>query len=190
MKRRDIMAAMVAAGVAVTAGLYRFTDLFVKHYAATPYDDLLVRLTDRDEAAKLGAHISGPFDLNSQAVRLRLTFGKARRPSVTSDDLVARYRGLLEAGGTAGRFAPSAQTDADRSTILDRLAAANAALIAAIGRWSDADLDRYQMPHPLLGKITVREMLFFTVYHQHHHMNVTSRRRAAANSSSRFCRSD
>src|SRR2546423_494107 len=111
---------------------------------------------------------------------LRLTFGKARRPSVTSEALISRYLGLLEAGGTAGRFAPSAQTDADRSTILDRLAAANAALVDAIGRWSDADLDRHQMPHPLLGKITLREMLFFTVYHQPHHMNVTSRPPPAA----------
>ena len=30
MKRRDFIAGMVAAGAAVAAGLYRFTDLFVK----------------------------------------------------------------------------------------------------------------------------------------------------------------
>ena len=91
-----------------------------------------------------------------------------------------RYLGLLEAGGKAGRFAPSAETTSDRSTILARLAQANDELQKAITRWSEADLDRYQLPHPLLGKLTVREMLFFTVYHQHHHMDVTSRRRAAA----------
>ena len=83
-------------------------------------------------------------------------------------------------GRKASRFTPSPQTDSDRSTILNRLSIANDELKKAIGRWSDADLDRYQMPHPLLGKFTVREMLFFTVYHQHHHMKVTSRRRAAS----------
>ena len=97
MKRRDIMAAMVAAGVAVTAGLYRFTDLFVKHYAPTPYDDLLARLTDRDQAAKLGAHISGPFDLNSQAVRLRLTFGKKDLAAAARADIAAGH--LVEVNG-------------------------------------------------------------------------------------------
>ena len=71
MKRRNLMAAVVAAGVAATAGLYRFTDLFVKHYAPTPYDDLLVRLTDREQAAKLGAQLTGSFDLASQSTRLR-----------------------------------------------------------------------------------------------------------------------
>ena len=111
---------------------------------------------------------------------LRLMFGKPRRPSATYDALVARYLGLLEAGGRAGRFAPSPETTSDRSTILARLAQANDELQKAIARWSDADLDRYRLPHPLLGKLTVREMLFFTVYHQHHHMNVTFRRRAEA----------
>jgi hypothetical protein len=110
---------------------------------------------------------------------LRLSFGKPHRPSVTYDALIARYRGVLEAGGRAGRFAPSPQTSSGRSTILERLTQANEDLRKAIARWSDADLDRYQLPHPLLGKLTIREMLFFTVYHQHHHMNATSRRRAA-----------
>jgi hypothetical protein len=88
--RRDIVAAFVAAGVAVTAGLYRFTDLFVKHYAPTPYDDLLVRLTDREQAAKLGAHVPGPFDLNTQTARLRLTF--------RGRDLAAAARADIAAG--------------------------------------------------------------------------------------------
>jgi hypothetical protein len=25
------------------------------------------------------------------------------------------------------------------------------------------------LPHPLLGKLTIREMLYFTVYHGEHH---------------------
>lgn len=116
--------------------------------------------------------------LTMPKLMLRLMFGKPRRESVTPEALTTRYRGLLEAGGKAGRFAPSSQTDSDRSTILNRLSIANDELKKAIARWSDADLDRYQMPHPLLGKLTIREMLFFTVYHQHHHMAVTSRRRA------------
>jgi hypothetical protein len=114
---------------------------------------------------------------------LRVLFGRPRRASVTYDELRTRYMGVLEAGGRAGRFAPSAATQHDRSAILGYLAAANSALIAAVSTWRDADLDRHQLPHPLLGKITVREMLLFTIYHQHHHMAVTSRRRAAAGTS-------
>jgi len=54
MRRRVVIAGVVAAGAAVAGGLYRFTDLFVKHYAPTPYDDVLVALQDREQAAKVG----------------------------------------------------------------------------------------------------------------------------------------
>ena len=39
-----------------------------------------------------------------------------------------------------------------------------------LGNWSEKDLDKYKLPHPLLGKLTVREMLFFTIYHNEHHL--------------------
>jgi hypothetical protein len=42
-------------------------------------------------------------------------------------------------------------------------------LARRIGTWSETDLDRYRLPHPLLGRLTVREMLFFTVQHLAHH---------------------
>ncbi len=36
--------------------------------------------------------------------------------------------------------------------------------------------DRYRLPHPALGKLTVREMLFFSLYHNAHHLNLLARR--------------
>ena len=63
--------------------------------------------------------------------------------------------------------------------ILRQHADANRALGAAIARWPDAKLDQYQLPHPLLGHLTMREMLEFTLYHQLHHMNVVKRKRGA-----------
>ena len=97
MKRRDVMAAIAAAGVAVAAGLYRFTDLFVKHYAPTPYDDLLARLTDREQAAKLGAQLPGSFDLASQSARLRDTFRKQDLAAAANADIAAGH--MVEVGG-------------------------------------------------------------------------------------------
>ena len=37
-------------------------------------------------------------------------------------------------------------------------------------RWPEPSLDRYQLLHPLLGRLTVREMLEFSVYHHAHHL--------------------
>ena len=71
MKRRTMIAGVAAAGAAVAAGLYRFTDVFVKHYPPTPYDDLLVQLVDRQQAARLGAKITGAPDAATIATQLR-----------------------------------------------------------------------------------------------------------------------
>jgi hypothetical protein len=71
MRRRTVIASVVAAGAAVTAGLYRFTDLFVKHYPPTPYDDVLSRLSDRDPAIRFGAAVRGAPDTPALAARLR-----------------------------------------------------------------------------------------------------------------------
>ena len=42
--------------------------------------------------------------------------------------------------------------------------------------WGELALDRYRLPHPLLGRLTVREMLLFTLYHSVHHFNLVSTR--------------
>ena len=61
--------------------------------------------------------------------------------------------------------------------IMSRHAAALQALVESIGLWSERQLDRCQLPHPLLGPLTVREMLFFTLYHNRHHLDGVRRRR-------------
>ncbi len=83
MKRRTIIAGVVAAGAAAAAGLYRFTDLIVKHYPPTPYDDVLA-LIDREQAAIFGAaalHALPDFKAAQAAASLRR--------AVAADDLAA-----------------------------------------------------------------------------------------------------
>jgi hypothetical protein len=115
---------------------------------------------------------------------LRLRFGKPRKTLETFTALQTRYDALLAAGGQAGRFAPSAKTEPDldawRTAILHDFQHVNRELRAAILRWPDAKLDAIQLPHPLLGHLTVREMLFFTLFHQTHHIDVVRRRLTAA----------
>jgi hypothetical protein len=42
-------------------------------------------------------------------------------------------------------------------------------LARRIDRFSETQLDQLILPHPLLGKLTLREMLYFTIYHVQHH---------------------
>jgi hypothetical protein len=43
-------------------------------------------------------------------------------------------------------------------------------------------MDYHVLPHPLLGPLSVREMLFFTVYHNTHHVLNVQRLRAGRKS--------
>lgn len=54
-------------------------------------------------------------------------------------------------------------------------------LLKSAGRArSEADLEACRLPHPLLGKLTVREMLLFTLDHEVHHVANVARRLAGS----------
>jgi hypothetical protein len=89
MKRRDAIAAVTAVGLAAAAGVYRFTDVIVRHYPPTPYDDLLDRLTDREQAIRLGARLDGDFDVTHQAAQLRAGLDGHDLGAVVSADIGA-----------------------------------------------------------------------------------------------------
>ncbi len=66
---------------------------------------------------------------------------------------------------------------ATRRQVLGSWREAVSGLAAKVPGWSEHALDLYRLPHPLLGKLTVREMLLFTVYHNAHHLEQVASRR-------------
>jgi hypothetical protein len=125
--------------------------------------------------------VAGGFGVSRWLLRFR--FGKSRRPSRPFDVLRADYLSRLGQGaGASGAFVPereevtAAQRSARQRALLMRWQRGNAQLRAAVHGWSEADLDRLLLPHPILGKITAREMLFFAIYHGHHHVAAAKRR--------------
>lgn len=102
---------------------------------------------------------------------VRWRFGKPNRAPRDYDGLVQRYKEKLAAGGRAsGRFVPPTVP----ASAVDRISGSVQRIVATVTRrvpnWSEQDLDTALLPHPLLGKLTVREMLYFTIHHvQHHH---------------------
>lgn len=98
--------------------------------------------------------------------------GKPNRPSRSYDELVAKYKLKLEQGGKAsGRFIPKPiSASYGKQKILDQFKRSMDKLMHAIkSKWNDAQLDQYIAPHPLLGKITLRELGYFTIHHTYHH---------------------
>jgi DinB family protein len=101
---------------------------------------------------------------------LKLKFGKANRESKTYDELVAKYQLKLEQGGkSTNQYNPKVVPGSQRQKKSKQLLH-NIELIASkLASWSEEDLDNYIVAHPLLGKITVRELFYFSAYHAHHH---------------------
>jgi DinB superfamily len=117
--------------------------------------------------------------LNLPKTALRLRFGKAKQASRPLAQVRDRYVNVALAGGgrAGGAFLPQVTEHslAEKERILAKWQEKGKRLNNALVKWSDKALDSYVLPHPLLGKMTVREILFFTLYHNMHHVNDVQR---------------
>lgn len=105
---------------------------------------------------------------------LKILFGKANRPSRSYIGLVDRYHEKIAGGGRAsGRFIPSVIRYNQKNKICADITSTVTKLFGKVTKINEEDMDCYILPHPLLGKVTLREMLYFTAYHVYHHqMNI------------------
>jgi DinB superfamily len=100
--------------------------------------------------------------------------GTPNRKSRTFDELKDRYNKKLSEGGRAsGRFVPKPiEIKYGKQKLLDNWNKATAKYLSALTKnRTEADLDNYLARHPLLGRITLRELCYFTVFHTRHHLN-------------------
>ena len=63
-----------------------------------------------------------------------------------------------------------------REQVIEAFERASAEFRAAAAAWNEDELDREALGHPLLGEMTVREMLFFFVVHERHHLRLVQKR--------------
>lgn len=104
---------------------------------------------------------------------IRYKFGKANRPSKTFDQLVERYKEKLALGGVASApFSPQKIDFKQKEKLISQLQANIKSINQKLDKWTETQLDELIFPHPLLGKVTVREMMYFTIYHADHHRNL------------------
>ena len=119
---------------------------------------------------------------------LRLRFGRAAGVSRPNDELMGEYLDKLAAGaGARGRYRPELppvedRTDARQNQLLTGYRWLDQLLGGKIAFWSwleeeeEGVFDRYRLPHPLLGRLTIREMLAWSLYHnRHHHRRILDR---------------
>lgn len=101
---------------------------------------------------------------------LKSKFGKANRPSRSYEGVVECYKEKLDQGGTAtSPYIPGKVAAKSQLKVTTELLETIGKLNKKIEKWTEEELDNYILPHPLLGKVTPREMLYFTIHHALHH---------------------
>lgn len=109
--------------------------------------------------------------------KLSKRFGLADRPSRRYTEVRDQYRETLATGMVVAptQYVPVLdELPADRrqgqAHILAAWKETSDGLTTHLEGWTEAELDTYQLPHLLFGMMTMREMLFFTLYHNLHHL--------------------
>lgn len=178
-----------ATGAHLAAALKRLVVEGSRALGTMPVHQFFTPQGDRWSPAEHARHLQMSaaalnVGLRLPAWLLRLRFGRPRRPSRSFIALRTDYLAALAGGGRAGRFTPPAEEspanpDWRRGQILTAWFQATLRTGSLLSRWREDQLDQAQLPHPLLGPLTIREMGCFTVYHTAHHLNLVMQRATA-----------
>lgn len=168
----------------ILAGLAQASRELLQFCSAVSTEQFFHQPAEKWSIAQNITHLTTSAKMTHLVYRLpklmvRLYTGKPNRASRTYETLAEKYRLKLAQGGKAsGRFvAKPADPRNGKPALLMAFGEQMENLHRTIAkRWTDPLLDSYLAPHPLLGKITLRELGFFTIYHTYHHLQIIRQR--------------
>lgn len=173
-------------GAEIERALMALQDESSAYLAAMPAPAFFAPQGDRWSPSEHTRHLTKSIGavargLGMPWIVLRFSFGAHAGASRDLATMIATYETALENPLPVNPFAPEpraapADLEAGRTAILARFRGANAELRRAMRRWDERALDRLRLPHPLLGKLTLREMLLFTLLHNAHHLRLVASR--------------
>lgn len=101
---------------------------------------------------------------------IQTTFGLTERASTSYETIIKVFKNALENGvKTTDAFIPHLKPETNIEELVSNGEKLVDALISTLQNWSEEELDMYNCPHPFLGKVTVREILYFNIHHVQHH---------------------
>ena len=103
---------------------------------------------------------------------LKYKFGKSNRIPRDYEAIVNRYNERLKAA--KGRtFGPSQNmripNKIEKVNLIKQLQLEHERLQSHLTKWKDNKLNSLLLPHPLMGKMPVREIIMWSAYHVEHH---------------------
>lgn len=106
---------------------------------------------------------------------LKYKFGTNNRDNRTYKEIVKKYQGrLADNPGLVANISKNmpTMTPTIKTVYISKLDKEKTKLIKQFQKWNDKDLDTYLVPHPLLGRMTIREIVMWTAYHTEHHSKI------------------
>lgn len=127
--------------------------------------------TLRSAAALTSALKGGPQPLRS--------LPRPKREPITYAGVAEWYTRELEGlkkRNPPNPFGPREIKETDASAMRDHWNATQQKFESRLGLFEEADLNSSYIPHPLLGAMYLREMLYFTILHSMHHLRSIERK--------------
>jgi len=101
-------------------------------------------------------------------------WGTVERPSRSYDELANAYIKVTNGIGKAPDRAVPQATEPTQAAQLNKFKQVNEEYVKAVELLTEFQLNAYQIPHPFIGNITVKECLHFITFHvNHHHKAIT-----------------
>jgi hypothetical protein len=101
--------------------------------------------------------------------QLLAAFGKPTHNAQEYNALFQRYKAFLTTNPFNAKFAPEFTEGDKQESVIAYFKEQHAHFIETLKNFTEEELDKYQIPHPALGNLTVREMYYFTIFHIEHH---------------------
>lgn len=102
---------------------------------------------------------------------LKWKYGTTERDELSYDQLKNLYQSKLTDGAKATTpYIPKPISSSRKEELLKKYRSEKKKLIKVLGKWDENNISVIVAPHPILGNLTIRELMFFTIYHNYHHL--------------------
>ena len=104
---------------------------------------------------------------------LRLMHGINKNENRSFEHLQQLYKNALAGGAKAPKiYIPKPVAFKEKDNLIQKHESLNKSFIVKLNNHAQFELDRYRLPHPILGKITLGELAIFTSFHTTHHLEL------------------
>ena len=106
---------------------------------------------------------------------LKLKFGTKKGEEASYKALEDRYYNLVGEAIAPKSVTPDQLKTEDKERVIAWFLEEKETLKTALAKYSDKQMSKYVLPHPVLGELSLREMTYWCILHTEHHHKLMQR---------------